>query len=55
MRKVSFSGFLILIIKKINLISQLIVGVAWVLEHQIKSVETNIIEDKFFAVFCNTC
>lgn len=53
MRKLKISGFLILVIKKMNVIFQLILGVAWASVHQIVVVKTNFIEDKFFAASCN--
>lgn len=55
MRLLSFSWFFILVVKKTNLIFQLILGIAWTPVHQIADVKTNLIEDKFFAVSCNTC
>lgn len=54
MEKISFSGFLILVVKKRNLIFQLILGAAWAPVHQITVTKIAFIEDKSCAVSCNT-
>lgn len=54
MEKISFSGFLILVVKKMNLIFQLILGAAWAPVHQITVIKVAFLENKSFVVSCNT-